>query len=284
MQHPFWSEAADSLHFEYLDGAVTPVEPGFATGVRTLPYFVIAQVTSGAVAMEIANAPARLVAPGEALCVAPGITHQMVDRSGRANVSRWCHVNFHLMGTLDVAALMDLTQVISAPLSERVGTICATLAQWNAGSGSGDPSFAALLHQRALGLELLSLLLEATPPEPPRARRWRELTQILPVLEEVAAHPERAWSREEMARLVHLSPSRFAAVFSKAMGQAPAAYARNQQLKRASHLLISTSLSVEQIARQCGFGGPAQLGHHFRRHFGRSPANYRKVDASYPGF
>jgi hypothetical protein len=50
-----------------------------------------------------------------------------------------------------------------------------------------------------------------------------------------------------------------------------------QRLRRAQHLLESTSEPVERVASLCGLGSAANLRQHFTRVVGVPPASYRRT-------
>ena len=98
---------------------------------------------------------------------------------------------------------------------------------------------------------------------------------MLPVLRRMQEEPEGAWSREGLARLVHLSPSRFHALFKEAMGQAPLAYLQELRLRRAQERLVASEAGVAEIGRACGFGDPFHFSRQFKAFCGESPRTYR---------
>ena len=57
----------------------------------------------------------------------------------------------------------------------------------------------------------------------------------------------------------------------------PAQVAHGQRVLRARHLLESTDLDVERIARESGFATAAVLRHHFQREIGIPPVAYRRL-------
>jgi transcriptional regulator GlxA family with amidase domain len=63
--------------------------------------------------------------------------------------------------------------------------------------------------------------------------------------------------------------------FRELTGTAPATWLTHQRVLHAQRLLESTPLSVEEVARSCGFSSAAALRPHFRRLVGVAPATYR---------
>jgi len=92
-----------------------------------------------------------------------------------------------------------------------------------------------------------------------------QLDQVLPV--------------EQLARRAGMSRRNFDRRFREITGTAPATWLTHQRILRAQQLLESTQLTVEEIARQCGFSTAAALRPHFRRFVGTGPTAYRTTFA-----
>lgn len=79
-----------------------------------------------------------------------------------------------------------------------------------------------------------------------------------------------------LARRALMSPRTFARRFRAETGTTPAAWITRQRLARAQQLLESTDLSVEDVARQAGFGPAGVLRHHFTGVLQTTPQAYRR--------
>ena len=63
--------------------------------------------------------------------------------------------------------------------------------------------------------------------------------------------------------------------FTAELGLPPLQWLTAERIRRARQLLEDTTLSVEQVARQCGLGTAANLRLHFLRQTGTTPTAYR---------
>jgi len=81
---------------------------------------------------------------------------------------------------------------------------------------------------------------------------------------------------DEMAARMHMSPRTFARRFGDEVGVSPHKWLTEQRVAHARRLLETTSLPMEQIATQAGFGSATLLRHHFASAVGVSPATYRR--------
>jgi transcriptional regulator GlxA family with amidase domain len=90
-----------------------------------------------------------------------------------------------------------------------------------------------------------------------------QLDQLLPV--------------DALARRANMSRRNFDRRFREITGATPANWLTHQRVIRAQHLLESSSLPVDEVARYCGFSSSAALRPHFRRLVGVAPASYRET-------
>jgi transcriptional regulator GlxA family with amidase domain len=85
---------------------------------------------------------------------------------------------------------------------------------------------------------------------------------------------------EKLAEAACLSPRQFGRVFKAETGQSPAKAIENLRLEAARFMLEQGRLSVEEIARETGFGDRERMRRSFVRTFGQTPQAVR--NASHP--
>ncbi|MEH6648631.1 MAG: transcriptional regulator FtrA [Motiliproteus sp.] len=98
---------------------------------------------------------------------------------------------------------------------------------------------------------------------------------IAPLLDQIKGSLEEEWSLNRMAELANLSPRSLLRKFKNSTGETPKNWLTLERLSLAKELLEVGSLSVSEIAYRTGFMTQETLRHHFRRHVGTSPLNYR---------
>ena len=79
---------------------------------------------------------------------------------------------------------------------------------------------------------------------------------------------------EDVASFVGYSPAYFHKIFKRATGVTLGDYIRNERIKRAVHLMATTSHTLTQIAYECGFSSQSYFSAAFRQMMGVTPRHY----------
>ncbi|MBI3651601.1 MAG: AraC family transcriptional regulator [Acidobacteria bacterium] len=91
----------------------------------------------------------------------------------------------------------------------------------------------------------------------------------------IHAQPGDEWSVNRLAQGVAMSPSRFAARFTAALGDSPMVYVAKWRMKIACQLLYGTQQGVAQIAAEVGYENQAAFNRAFKKLVGLPPAAWR---------
>ncbi len=94
-------------------------------------------------------------------------------------------------------------------------------------------------------------------------------------LQAMLERPSERFTVETLARLAGMSRSAFAARFTQAFGRTPMNLLKSTRLRRARELLVTTDLSVAQIARNVGFSSRSNFSQAFRATYGVDPRSFR---------
>lgn len=100
-----------------------------------------------------------------------------------------------------------------------------------------------------------------------------KMSRALQIIREMACS---GVSVEEVARLAGTSRSTLERKARKFLGVSPQEHIRRVQIRRAKELLMTSEMSVEQIARLTGFEHVEYLHVLFKKHNGISPGQFRK--------
>jgi len=82
---------------------------------------------------------------------------------------------------------------------------------------------------------------------------------------------------DQMAELVHMTPSSFCRFFKGIMKKTLIEVVIEFRIKHACHLLASTDLGISQVALESGFGDLPYFNRRFKRIMGCNPSTYRRA-------
>ncbi len=99
--------------------------------------------------------------------------------------------------------------------------------------------------------------------------------RVATAVEWADAHLGESITVADLAGRAHMSTRTFARRFRDEMGTSPASWIHRQRVRRAQELLETTSLTIDSIAHETGFGSPETMRHHFRRELDTTPSRYR---------
>jgi AraC-like DNA-binding protein len=160
------------------------------------------------------------------------------------------------------------------PLADQVGGLLRGLqASWNRHDPAERHVMDATL-RLALGLVNQDPEAGASPDAVRAAADRRE--QIRPVLAYVDRHCHEGITLLDVASVVHVSPSRVRHVFKDVTGVSFKEYVTQVRVAEAKRLLLSTDLSVADVARTIAYSNLNQFYKVFSRSCGMSPGEYRR--------
>lgn len=86
-----------------------------------------------------------------------------------------------------------------------------------------------------------------------------------------------SFSMKSLSDSLGLSPVQFTRRFQAAQGTTPSEYLTRIRLQKACTLLITSSLTVEEVAHQCGYENGYYLSRLFSKKLKMSPSHYRRT-------
>lgn len=87
---------------------------------------------------------------------------------------------------------------------------------------------------------------------------------------------EKQLTIEVLAGLEHFNPTYYSEWFKSQMGMTPNAYIQKMRMEKAKMYLKESNLSIMEISYLVGYENQSSLSRNFKRHYGISPAVYRK--------
>ncbi|MBL9215341.1 MAG: helix-turn-helix transcriptional regulator [Opitutaceae bacterium] len=130
-----------------------------------------------------------------------------------------------------------------------------------------------------LRLTLIALDHLAAKPLHPHSHVARD--RVEQALTWYSAHLAEAPSLRAVAQNVHVSPTHLRRHFHARLGRSPKAVFTKLRMQKAAKLLMSSRLTLDQIAEQCGFKSAPDFSRAFKRHFRVTPGSWRhKVNSA----
>ena len=120
-------------------------------------------------------------------------------------------------------------------------------------------------------LERALLWLEAASPGDDRMDG-----RLHDAMDFIARNLEQPLDVGTIAAAVNLSSSRLTHLFTAQVGMPPSRYVEQRRLERARHLLTSTSMTIDAIARATGFSSQFYFAARFKADCGSTATAWRK--------
>lgn len=80
-----------------------------------------------------------------------------------------------------------------------------------------------------------------------------------------------------VADVVHINPSYLSSLFKKETSMTFSQYLNMVRLNQSIKLLITSDLTLEQVAKGCGFASQSYFIRAFKQHYGETPGKYRRA-------
>lgn len=96
------------------------------------------------------------------------------------------------------------------------------------------------------------------------------------IIQYVKEHPEADLSLATLAQYANLSPTYFHSQFKKYTGTTLQKFVEEQRITKAISLLLSTNMTLSEIADMCGFSSQSYFSYTFKRMMNMPPREYAK--------
>jgi AraC family transcriptional activator of mtrCDE len=210
---------------------------------------------------------------------APGAVRRFVVGEGEPRIMMICGYYSASYG-----ASIDLFSGLTSPIVEQFDvadgleqTLKSALAELLAQEVGMGAMTKALLKQ-----VLVMLLRRSLRSVDLWAERFSILSDphIARAFADMVSEPGAPHTIHSLARSACLSRSAFMARFTALFGRAPMATLRELRMRRASALLMSSNLPIQQISRSAGYASHSSFIRAFRKAWGSDPSDYRAVKSA----
>lgn len=238
---------------------------------KTVPYCIIAQPLRGEYEIGYDGRSVRVKPPG-AFVAPPNVPLHIVHHGDRKKqfAARWIHFSCTLFHGIDLADLLILPRQIEGTTARALDHLMTELA-------APTHNLATISARHELAWKTVRMICEISSPRP-------ETEGLLQAGERL--HPLLGWMREnltspitveDMARVAGMSQSRLHTFFRERLRRSPQSWLKYLRLDVAAALLISTDAPLKEIAARSGFANAFHISREFKRRFGSSPKEFRRL-------
>jgi AraC-like DNA-binding protein len=186
-------------------------------------------------------------------------------------VSRWSHIQYQMLGGLDVFSLFSPPYQLDRYTAERVREINEQLVALN----TDNVSIHNHIKKASLVFDLLALIANISEKRSDYLDIISGAKRLYPALSFISKSFSECVDIKELAAMCSLSRSRFDFVFTKIVGTAPGKYIQNLKLRSSQVLLATSDLAIYEVAKQSGFQDVFHFSRLFKAHTSLSPSAYR---------
>lgn len=245
------------------------LRPGQEVGPACWPHHDLIVVTEGSVTLRCGRRRLVMLAH-DAVLIPPGVA--FAGTPGEVGGVIWVH-HFVMTPADKLPASLGRTGPVflrGAAGSEIAGVLLRRLH---------------LLHERktgeALRLRLAlfrALLLELAQAPAGRRPERSEALRVQPAIDWAEANLGQARSLRTIAGRAQLSESHFRSLFRQLRGQPAGAWLRERRMGAARGLLLSTELTLKEIAARMGYSDVVSFNRAFGQHHGTPPGRFRRTN------
>lgn len=248
---------------------------------KVLPFLSVAQCLAGTYEIGLDGGNPVPLEEGGAFITRPDQPQRIVHRcpeTGGNMTAQWLFFAAVYDGFLDIGRCLRPPAILTPREAAPFGEVIRLLVE---NQNAVPPAEASTLgwelrkeaRRQELAFRVLELLLEVSevvfPEEGCKA--------ILPAvaLMDRTEGGERL-RLEQLAHACNLSVTGFTGLFRRLTGDSPMAFYQKRRLSRAAAALLTSQISLGEIAQSCGFYDQFHLSREFKRRYGVSPRQYRQ--------
>jgi AraC-like DNA-binding protein len=268
---------SDTLRYTCFESSFhKKVQAGPLSVLRVFPFIVIVRVKKGEFTCQLMDKTTIYSAHAdETLVVLPNVPHKI--RIVQDTALSYIHIHYTAFGSFDFISLYSVPIILKAPQSKELNPIIDAFAKHFQGEVDSENKFNNIIRKNALAFQLLSQILVFSELKSDNIHSVIRVEKMAKVLDYIEDHIDKNITRNELASLISLSPTRFHYVFKEAIGMSPLHYVQNQKMQKAQNLLISTDLSIQEIAFKVGISDIFYFSRQFKKFTKYAPSQYRRI-------
>lgn len=214
----------------------------------------------------------------ETLCSAPEMLIFRPDHlhGWKAVDSSWRVATFHFSPVpLVFENWMDKRESVRITLDKSSHQICATLAEESWQHYNSPVLSSAVVFQKVL-CGLCQVAMESDPKALEPTLETANAMKVKSALNWFETHIKENPTVEAVSNSIHMSASNLRRLFNEVLGQTPKQAFTQIKLNHCMELMAGSDLTLEAIARECGFADANEICRTFRRLGKEPPTKWRK--------
>ena len=238
-------------------------------------YYEIELVIEGE-GTQIINSFEVPIGPGTITVVSPEDFHRIESKSnGVLKIVNLCVVPEALSEDLITLLHYQPTPYIFTMSEEQINEFVTVHTEIAAFEGTTNVLEDAIC-KRKIELLLLKLIKSASESESYLSKKPSHTlasTTLQPVINYINEHYSESIRREDLANIVHLSPSYFGDVFKKNLGISVVDYITDVRMRKAYSLIRHTKMPINEIVQSVGFNSPSLFYRKFYEYYKMKPSD-----------
>ncbi len=267
-----WEWVWERMSVTFLHARQHECLPHWHIAPRRLPNAIAFFVHAGRARWQIGDAIV-IAQPDDLLFIPEGVWHSAEHLPERCFCVSAIHFTARLFESLDVLSILGFP--VHVPNLPEAGSVVSELLRLSACQPLGwQRRGAALVTDVLLRVvqERPELLCPTTSP-----LAVTVFKVLQPALQFAEDHFQDRVTVAGMAKAAACSVRHLRRLFQKALGMSPKRWLMGRRLQKVAHLLAFTDLPIKAIAAECGFEDLPHFYRLFRRRFGQSPSNFRRL-------
>ena len=218
------------------------------------------------------------VGPGTVFIARPGDVHEIESsQTSPLGIAFWGFT--FRPGSDEPGWWSGLTRADGPVLSDRTGSLPALITALTAEVAAPVSGYSTAM--AALGSTLVMETARAFALDDDLAvapiRRDRGPLVVAAMQRHLRDNLSRPITVRDVAAVAHLSERHAERLFNEQTGASIMSTLRRLRLELAAQLLLDPAVTVTEVARSCGYSDVRPFSTAFRRHYGRTPGQYRRT-------
>lgn len=241
---------------------------------RDFPYCVMSYLKQGEALLRVKDKEYHCKM-GDAIFLPPHVLHDHIKTSKERAVFLWWHFNFRTAYNMDVLSLLKLPYQVHIENQEefekRFFEYMTAL--------QNEKTIADMIYKNAKALEVLACLFENFLCSAKTQMAPNIPNDFIEIFNDISKKPRADMTLRKLGEKYHMNPTYISNKFKTYFGVSPIVLQRNMIFEMAKDYLISSGMSINEIADELQFSDHVVFTRFFTKKAGMSPKKYRNTSS-----